>query len=163
MASQRHSCPRCGSIDVVLAESGSILSVNGKTDKIAVCPNCTWEGPASETVGFVTSEKVWDIQAIAEVSLNVIARHAAGPLIQLWEFVGIVPKMKLVSDEIPRAIRRKNEKHNDKVQKVRDKVLRATIAGALEQAFTTAQECRETYPELFAVEEPETETTEETN
>lgn len=143
--SAHYSCPSCGSIDIDV----SALTSSWK------CPICDASGELRDAVGFVTSEVVWDIEKIAEVSLRVIAKHSAGPLVQLWEFVGILPKLKPITRTITGPRRRSYEEWNRKAQEVRDNVLRGVLASSLTSAFEVAQQAREKYPELFAPEEPE--------
>lgn len=144
MTTARYSCPSCGSIDISVSEITSTWS----------CPICEARGELRDAVGFVTTESVWDIEKVAEVSLRVVAKHSAGPLLQLWEFVGIVPRMKEITREITGPRRRAHEAWNARVQEIRDNVLRAVMASSLSAAFKVAHAAREVHPELFAVEEP---------
>lgn len=107
MAEVHHSCPDCGSIDVEV----SVLS------KEARCPNCEWKGSASSTVGVATSENFWTIERIGEVLLRVISKHGAGPMCQVFEFVGILDK-----DDQP----------------ARDVIMQAASAAAITAAFEAA-------------------------
>ena len=148
MTTTRYSCPSCGSIDLQISELASTW----------VCPICEARGELRDAVGFVTSESVWDIEKVAEVSLRVVAKHSAGPLLQLWEFVGIVPRMKEITREVTGPRRRAYEAWNARVQEIRDNVLRAVMASSLSAAFEVAHAAREVHPELFAAEEPESTT-----
>lgn len=144
MTTARYSCPSCGSIDLEV----STLSSTWK------CPICDAGGELRDAVGFVTTESVWDIEKVAEVSLRVLAKHSAGPLLQLWEFVGIVPRMKEITREVTGPRRRSYEAWNARVQEIRDNVLRAVMASSLSAAFEVAHAARDKHPDLFAVEEP---------
>jgi hypothetical protein len=59
---------------------------------LATCPNCDWTGKATDTVGVASSEDFWDIERVGEVLLRVISKHGAGPICQVFEFVGILEK-----------------------------------------------------------------------
>ena len=145
MTTARYSCPSCGSIDISVSEITSTWS----------CPICEARGELRDAVGFVTTESVWDIEKVAEVSLRVVAKHSAGPLLQLWEFVGIVPLQGWPARPAGAGPRRRaHEAWNARVQEIRDNVLRAVMASSLSAAFEVAHAAREVHPELFAVEEP---------
>lgn len=149
MTTARYSCPSCGSID---------LELKGTVVQHWTCVVCGARGEMKDTVAFVTSETVWDIEKVAEVSLRTLAKHSAGPLLQLWEFVGIVPRMKETTREVTGPRRRAYEAWNARVQEIRDNVLRAVMASSLSAAFEVAHAAREVHPELFAAEEPESTT-----
>lgn len=80
------SCPECGYIDLV--RKTSIV------DDACNCPNCGWKGRVSDTVGFATTEQIWDIERVGSVLLRVLMINAAGPLIQCLEFVGLLPRIE---------------------------------------------------------------------
>lgn len=141
----RQACPDCGSLDL------DISTVVGR----AHCPLCDWDGAINETTGLLTTEVIYDIERVGEVAIRILAKHAAGPLIQLWEHFGILPKMKPVDRTVTGARRKRYETHNRGVEEVRNQVLRATLAGALEGAFSVAAACRAEHPTLF-IEEVET-------
>lgn len=158
MATAHHACPDCGSLEIELE---SELLVTGL--RKAKCGFCCWEGPAKDTIGLVTSETVWDIERIAMISLRVVAKHAAGPLLQLWKFTGIVPKELPITRKVTGPRRRAAEAHNAKVSEIRDEVMRAALAGVLEGAWTAAQEMRDKFPELYGSAEKEKPMPEEEN
>jgi hypothetical protein len=114
-AELRRTCPDCGSIDVEVRPE--IIMQGGGPG--ARCPNCEWNGKASETVGVASSEGFWDIQRVGEVLLRVIAAHGAGPMCQVFEFVGLIEK-----DD----------------QEARDRIMRAASAACIQAAFGEAQE-----------------------
>lgn len=150
MATAKHACPICGSIDVVLE---SELVVTG--DRTAYCPLCDWRGLARETVGFATTEVVWDIERISMVALRIVTKHATGPLMQFWEFIGLTPKMIPITREVTGPRRRKAEAHNKKVEEARSEIMRATLAATLEAAFLATAAQRDRFPELYGSDEKE--------
>lgn len=88
MAALVPTCPECGSIDMVV-ESTNILT---QGENKAQCPNCGWEGPTRETVAafFKDKDVVWSIERIGAVLLGVVTEYAAGPMVQVFEFAGMV-------------------------------------------------------------------------
>jgi hypothetical protein len=138
----RQACPDCGSLDL------DVSTVVGA----ASCPLCGWEGRVNETTGLLTTETVYDIERVGEIAIRILAKHAAGPLIQLWEHFGLLPKPKEIDRTVTGKRRQRYLAHNGIVQEVRDEVLRATLAGALEEAFKAAAECRTKHPTLFIEE-----------
>jgi hypothetical protein len=107
MAELTHSCPDCGSIDI------EVSAIAGT----AKCPNCDWEGDTSQTVGVASSEDFWDIERVGSVLLRVISKWGAGPMCQVFEFVGILDK-------------------DDK--EARDTIMQAASAACIQAAFEAA-------------------------
>lgn len=81
MTTQQQFCPKCAYIGVIVA--------NGRAE----CPLCQWKGEARETLGAITTETFWDEKKVGDLMLVVLARHAAGPLIQALEHIGLLPRM----------------------------------------------------------------------
>jgi DNA-directed RNA polymerase subunit RPC12/RpoP len=137
-ATARYACPDCGSIDLAVVGLG-IAEASQK----AVCPNCSWEGMVKDTIGFATTEQVWDIERVADVMLRVSNVHAAGPLVQCLEFVGILPK------KLDKAPEGKSETwlaaHNSMVQQMRDFVMQETFTGMLTNCFEAAAMANKKY------------------
>lgn len=77
------SCPDCGAIDLVISSS-----LEGAT---AACVICDWKGPVSDTVAFLTTETVYSIEKVSETLMRAAAKHAAGPMIQVIELLGLSP------------------------------------------------------------------------
>ena len=111
MAELHATCPDCGSLDLVTSE---VIVAESKEVR---CPNCSWTGPAAKTVGVASSEDFWTIERVGAVLLRVMAKHAAGPLCQVFEFVGLLEK-----DD----------------QAGRDVVMQAATAGCITAAFEAA-------------------------
>lgn len=161
MADERHFCPECGGIDLIFEDKLiSHIRPGAKGATPAKCPNCGWEGVLSETIGAVTKEVFWDIEKISSVLLRVVAKHAAGPFVQVMEFVGLLPrKMSLIlfaksTGRVPsdhtgdvtdeQTIRAWRE-HETLVEESRDAVLKAMLTGALTAGFEAAERCHRVY------------------
>lgn len=139
MTEARYVCPDCGSIDLQI-ENKDLKDREGKSLATASCPNCAWAGPLRDTLGFVTTEQVWDIERVGEVLLRVLSRHAVGPMVQVFEFVGLIPKRRSIHG----GGRSKDVRtHNARVDKIREYVLRTTMAATLEAAFQAAAEANQ--------------------
>ena len=113
-AELRQTCPDCGSIDVEIKRSAVV-----QPDAPAKCPNCMWEGTASQTIGVGSTQGFWDIERVGAVLLRVISNHGAGPMCQVFEFVGLIEK-----DD----------------QEARDHIMRAASAACIQAAFEAAHE-----------------------
>jgi hypothetical protein len=100
----------------MMPESALVLTAEQRE---ASCPNCGWKGSLKSAAGILTTEKVYNTQAIALLLFHVTAKHAAGPLAQALAFVGLV---------------------DVKDQEGLDKIMRATCASMVEAAFTAAAE-----------------------
>lgn len=156
MADARHFCPDCGSIDLQITRQFILVPKEEDTGATAKCPNCGWEGPLSKTVGAVTSEKFWDIEGVGEVLLRVVSKHAAGPFIQVMEFVGLLPRKKtpqefavelgiikegdlgndLLGDE---GFSTRFHAYNTMVDQMREQVVRAMLAASITAGFEEAE------------------------
>jgi hypothetical protein len=144
-----YSCPECGSLDVETHGEG-IKRPDGTSAATATCPVCGWSGALKDTVGFATTERVFDTERLAEVMFRTITKHAAGPLVQLFELTGILPP---IMDEVPPPEQTGGQqwtdemlkKHNELAQKMRDAVMRATFESALTSAFATAEQVNRQY------------------
>jgi len=130
MTQARYFCPDCGSID---------LNINIGITKTASCPNCSWEGPLSQTVGAVTSEQFWDSERVGEVLLRVLATKAAGPVVQVLEFIGLLPRKKVAVAELTETEAEDLQRWNAAAQQARDAVMRSLMAAALSAAFEEAE------------------------
>lgn len=132
MADARHFCPDCGNIDLIITKA----VLEGQTST-ARCPNCSWSGPLSKTIGAVTTEQFWDAERIGDVLLRVMATRAAGPLVQALEFIGLLPRKKEVSDDAEQ--RAEIDKWNRLAQASRDAVMQRTMEAAITAAFEEAE------------------------
>lgn len=116
MASQLYICPVCGCPDLEVATSALKLPPDAR--KVS-CPNCKWTDVLTKAAGIMTTEKVFDTNAVSSLLLHVVMRHGAGPIAQALQFIGLL-------------------KPGD--QKGLNHVMRAAIAGLIEAAFSAASE-----------------------
>lgn len=143
MADARHFCPDCGGIDLQIDETTTIITLEGsKPQRTAQCPNCSWSGPLTATIGAVTTEQFWDFKRVGDVLMRVIGRHAAGPFVQVMEFVGLLPRPYETPPKnadgsmwSPTDLRT----HNRLVREAREEILRAMIGAAIAAGFETAE------------------------
>ena len=145
MAEVRHTCPDCGFIDLEVS-GDNIFDTEGRSLGTARCPNCTWEGALSATVGVVSSEQFWDSDRVGDVLLRVFAVRAAGPVIQVLEFVGLLPRIDEAQYQTVKGYRQR-------AQEARDNVMRRVMTAALTEAFTAAVEEQAKTQELLAAQE----------
>lgn len=114
MSNHAYICPRCGCPDLIGAKV--TLVVDPKDLKVS-CPNCKWSGTHAERVAVVSSENVYNTEAVFNMLLFVTLKHAAGPLAQAFEHIGLLE----AGD-----------------QEGRDAVMRAAIEGLIEKSFVAA-------------------------
>lgn len=114
MSNHAYICPRCGCPDLIGAKV--TLVVDPKDLKVS-CPNCKWTGTHAERVAVVSSENVYNTEAVFNLLLFVTLKHAAGPLAQAFEHIGLLE----AGD-----------------QEGRDAVMRAAIEGLIEKSFVAA-------------------------
>lgn len=160
MADARHFCPDCGNIELVI-EDKLLVHVRPESEGAhrAKCPNCGWEGPLSKTVGAVTSEQFWDIERVGEVLLRVVSKHAAGPFVQVMEFVGLIPKKKTLKEfkealeaqheelGIEGAIEERLVRYNAMVDHLREQVVKEMLAATITAGFEAAEKAHRLYAE----------------
>lgn len=120
-------CPQCGCLDleetrVALDDKGGHVS----------CPSCKWSGPVTEAIGQIVDSKLWTIERWADVMLKVITTHATAPLIQLFQFQGLIPRLEEAKTEEDKAF----------ALEARTKIMQSVFAAAVEAAFTTALQVR---------------------
>lgn len=165
MADARYFCPDCGSIDLEITEKSVIISPDAKEGH-AKCPNCGWEGSLKDTVGAVTSEQFWDFKRVGDVLMRVIARHAAGPFVQVMEFVGLLPKKYATAPVNPDGSSwsaKDLQEHNELVDLARERILRAMLAACITAGFEEAERVHRVWAtrmnrplhQLFQSAEPE--------
>ena len=151
MADARHFCPDCGSIDIQITRKFVLLSEEEDTGATADCPNCGWSGALSKAVGAVSSEQFWDFERVAEVLMRVVSKSAAGPFVQVMEFVGILPKRLGIKEYAKEVSFAGNDpaadpalldgfkKYNAFVEQAQDGVVRAMLEAALTAGFAEAE------------------------
>ena len=144
MAEAHHFCPECGAIDLTV-EGRGVLDGEGTSVGTATCPNCSWHGPLSATTGMVSSESFFDINKVGDILLRVISTNAAGPLVQVLEYLGLIPRdADFVGVEGAEA----------KIQDARDHVMQRILADALDAAFTGAQEATDGFKSWLKATHP---------
>ena len=93
MAEAKYFCPECASPE--LRVKGTILEIKLRK-KLAgldcLCELCGWKGKVEELIGAVSQEGFYDIEKVSSILLGVTAKHAAGPLCQALELVGLIEK-----------------------------------------------------------------------
>ena len=150
MAETHYACPDCGSIDLEISGEG-LRDVDDKSLARAECPNCAWAGALKDTVGFATTENVFTAERLGEVMLRVSAKHAAGPLVQVLEWAGLLPP---VLEAAPPAEATQGgepwtvedlERHNELAQQMRNEVMRATFEAFITASFEKAAEMHRIY------------------
>jgi predicted RNA-binding Zn-ribbon protein involved in translation (DUF1610 family) len=151
VAEARHFCPDCGNIEIQVNRKFVLLSEEEDTGATAACPNCGWSGPLSKAIGAVSSEQFWDFRRVAEVLMRVVSKSAAGPFVQVMEFVGLLPKRMGVVEYAKQAEYRGSDPSNDDallgkfkeynllVEQAQDSVVRAMLEGALTFGFAEAE------------------------
>jgi hypothetical protein len=127
---------------------------DGESMAWAECPNCSWKGPLSKTIGAVTSEQFWDAKRVGEAMIRVMAVHGAGPLVQALEFIGLLPRKRLqpekTNDFVPELKEQyerelalfkdpSTPKWNIEAQKSRDAVMQRIMEAAITAGFEEAE------------------------
>ena len=143
MAEARHFCPDCGSIDLVIERKYVTMSAAEDTGATAKCPNCSWDGALSKTLGAVSAEQFWDIERVGDVLLRVVQKNAAGPMVQVLEFAGLLPRLKQAPDEEVTAAMLAD--HNALAQQCRDIVMREVFEASITAGFAAAERAHRIY------------------
>lgn len=131
----RPTCPQCGNIEMDL----------GTHSLVAVCGACGWKGAREECPVLVTSEKLWDTERAWQLVLNVMLKTSAGVYVQLFEFLGYLPKrLEKPEGEMTAELL---ERHNALADELRGEFLRQVFEGlatsAIEAAMNTWARWRE--------------------
>jgi hypothetical protein len=141
MADSRYFCPDCGSIDLEITEKSVIISPDAKEGR-AKCPNCGWEGTLKDTIGALTTEQFWDYKRVGDILMRVIAKHAAGPFVQVMEFVGLLPRKHPSPPVNPDGSvwsAADTQLHNELVDTARERILRAMLAATITAGFEESE------------------------
>lgn len=150
MSDPTYMCPDCGFNELTISGKG-LKAADGSSLAKSSCPNCSWEGPLSATVGVLTTERLWTSNAIGDLMLRLVTKHAAGPMVQAYEFIGLLPKSRDVRAESPEGADpsaddvAEAEEHNELVQACRNHVMRAIFSAAIEAGFAAAEEAHRFY------------------
>lgn len=130
----RHFCPQCGFIDIIIENQG-LKGPDGKSLATATCPNCGWAGGLNETLGGI-GRGFWDAERVGNLLIGVLARSAAGPLVQALEYVGLLPK-----EAQPKEYAACDSKvYVDAVIEARNVVMRRILEASITAAFEEAME-----------------------
>ncbi len=150
MADVKQVCPKCTNIELAFEEVMLVVSADGTSnDQKASCPVCGWHGLANETVAAATLSQFWGLEKVGNFLLVLISRHAAGPLVQGLEFVGLLPAAKTEPDE--HVSTERLVEYNEMVQEAKDQVMRAVFEAAVSAAFTTAAVANKTVNKAFGI------------
>lgn len=164
MGEARHFCPDCGSIDIEIINR-DLRDDKGNSLGRAECPNCGWKGALTQTIGAVSTEQFWDAERVGEVMMRTMAIHAAGPLVQCLEFIGLLPRKRYKpEDKLDHHVNEESkkkyeaelalfndpstEKWNAAAQRARDAVMRRIMEAAITAGFEEAERVNR----LFAIE-----------
>lgn len=145
-----YMCPDCGFNELKIQGEG-LKGPDGESLATAECPHCAWEGPLSSTIGVLTTERLWTSKAIGDLMIRLVSRHAAGPMVQAYEFIGLLPQKRDAHAECPEGATPSEEdlkavaEHNDLAQACRNHVMKAVFAAAVEAGFTAAEEANRFY------------------
>lgn len=134
-------CPQCQSIEVSVQRPLIIDPIKPNGGATASCGHCGWGGGAEELIGALApeNEQFWTGERVANVMLGTVARHAAGPLIQVLGFLGLTPQLIDATTRDATTIL-EDSSHNADAQVIRDKVMQAVLAAAITAAYETAAE-----------------------
>lgn len=141
-ADARHFCPDCGGIDLIIMRPAVTLAGAENSGSTATCPNCNWSGTLGQTIGAASREGFWDIDKVGYVLLRVVSKHAAGPFLQVMEFVGLLPRPRTLTPEQamnPKLVGEVKQ-HNEIVEQARNGILRAIIGAAITAGFEEAEQ-----------------------
>lgn len=145
MAEVRYFCPECGAIDLNIHGEGLVDS-EGLSTATASCPNCSWSGQLKDTVGAATTERFFDIEKVGEILMRVLSTRAAGPLVQVLEYLGLIPRMAEYEDV---------KGAEAAVQYARDYAMREIMTSALESAFNASMVAQEVFKDWLYTNHPE--------
>ena len=81
-------CAQCGCPDLESAKEGGELLALGEAQ--VRCPSCGWEGPMKETRALLTTEKVYDSEAVLNCLMHVAFKHAAAPIAFTLRDIGMI-------------------------------------------------------------------------
>lgn len=122
-------CPKCQNIDVEITQP-RIIDVTKKNGGATFhCPLCGASGGADELIGALSPEnkKFWNTERIGQVMLRAGTKVAAGPLLQVLELIGLIPRVEVGTPE-----------QQADALKVREAVAKDVIASFVEAAFTAS-------------------------
>lgn len=118
-------CPQCQSMELEIKRS---MLVGGRSS--ASCKLCEWAGVPEELLATITpaSGEFWTGDKVANALLSAAAKYAAGPMVQVLELIGLVPKVEGSVEE------------QESAQAVREEIVKAILEAVVTAAFETAAE-----------------------
>lgn len=116
-------CPKCQSPELLVERSPII---GGQND--ARCELCGWHGPPEDLLATITPENAsfWTGEKVGQALLVAAAKFGAGPMIQVLELIGLVPKIT------------GSEEEQASAQFIRELVIKDVLAGVATAAFESA-------------------------
>lgn len=116
-------CPQCLAPEVTIKQSPVI----GGVDTVR-CELCGFVGDIPDVMAIVSGrdETYWTSERIGNALLYGATRHAAGPMVQLLELVGLVPRIEGPAEQQKSACA------------VREGVVKAVLEAVVTSAFETA-------------------------
>lgn len=145
MAEARHACPKCQYVDLEITQKG-LLGASGESLSAAKCPACGWEGPLADSLGVIFNKPVWTIERVGDFLIQVMSKHAAGPMVQAMEHVGLLyPLVKNVNTAAAK-------KHNELVEEGRDRILKAILEASITAAFEEAAKVHEKHAQEMGID-----------
>lgn len=116
-------CPQCLAPEVTVEQSPVI----GGQDTVS-CKLCGFAGDIPDVMAIVSGrdETYWTSERVGNALLYGATRHVAGPMVQLLELVGLVPRIEGPSEQQKSA------------RAVREGVMKAVLEAVVTSAFETA-------------------------
>jgi hypothetical protein len=137
MTDQLHYfCPQCQGLELEVHRP-RIVGVGDSG--YAHCKLCGWKGKPDELLAALSpgNAEFWTSERIANVLLNAAAKHAAGPMVQVLELIGIVPRIQGDIEE------------QQSAQGVREGVVKAVLEAVVTAAFRASAELAPAHYERF--------------
>lgn len=121
----RYFCPHCQGMELELEQSPIVSVNNPALGGRATCKLCGWQGLPDEVIGALSEEndQFWTGERIANALLLAASKHAAGPMVQVLELIGLVPRIQGSPEEQRSA------------EAVRAEVMRAVLEAVVTSAF----------------------------
>lgn len=116
-------CPQCLAPEVEVHQSPVIGG-----EEFVVCGLCGFRGAIADVMAIVSGrdETYWTVERVGNALLYGATRHAAGPMVQLLELIGLVPRIEGTSEQQASA------------RLVREGVMKAVLEAVVSSAFETA-------------------------
>ena len=133
-----HFCPRCGAPEISFGTS--ILDASG--DVSASCSVCGWSGAGKDTLGTVTSEKLWTADRVLSFLYLASLRNVGG-VIQSLEMIGLVPTLLSGPTEAVPAGR--VSEYNQAVEECRTRVLRESLEAFIVTMIASAEQANKKF------------------